>query len=190
MVGHRVPANAVLTKELVVDLRRYVKLHGRGARTAWAKAHGVSVATAAYACSGRTWGHVGDEPPVVGYPRPYRLDLSPEERHAYAKAYHRRYYEQRRDEQRDQYRRLRYGLEPGQYDAMRAAQDDRCAICQRPETRLASNGKPKLLSVDHCHASGRVRELLCVGCNVGLGGFEDDVDLLRAAIAYLERHRD
>jgi Recombination endonuclease VII len=40
--------------------------------------------------------------------------------------------------------------------------------------------------VDHCHKTNKVRGILCNGCNIGLGSFKDDINLLKNAIKYLE----
>jgi hypothetical protein len=77
-----------------------------------------------------------------------------------------------------------YGLAPGQYDAMRSAQEDRCAICRTPDPGV------KRWHVDHDHLSGKVRGLLCAACNLGIGKMQDDPVRLRAAAAYIERHRE
>ena len=61
---------------------------------------------------------------------------------------------------------------------MLAAQGGLCAICM---TAPANH-------VDHDHASGAVRALLCFNCNGGLGQFKDDPDVLRAAADYVEFH--
>lgn len=59
-----------------------------------------------------------------------------------------------------------------------ASQAGLCAICgKEPEDRR--------LAMDHCHATGRVRGLLCMHCNVGLGMFKDNKEVLEKAIAYL-----
>ncbi len=82
-----------------------------------------------------------------------------------------------------------YKISVEEYDAMLAAQGGVCAICRNPETALNSaTQKPRALAVDHDHKTGRVRGLLHLGCNQGLGLFNDDPALLRAAIAYLESH--
>lgn len=80
-----------------------------------------------------------------------------------------------------------FGITLAQYQAMHDAQGGLCAICGKPE-RATRNGGVKMLAVDHCHARGHIRQLLCASCNTGLGGFGDDPLVLRAAAAYLERH--
>lgn len=79
--------------------------------------------------------------------------------------------------------RLRqFGLTIEQYEAMLEGQKGRCLICGT--TKSSAN---RLLSVDHDHATGSVRGLLCNNCNTGLGLFQDSVKLLRAATRYLNR---
>lgn len=75
-----------------------------------------------------------------------------------------------------------YGITAEQFDAMLAAQGGQCAICSEPPTD-ARGFRPH---VDHCHASGKIRGILCGRCNKALGQFKDDASLLRRAIAYLE----
>lgn len=69
------------------------------------------------------------------------------------------------------------------------AQNGACAICGN--TTMPTDprtGEPYDLAIDHDHATGKVRDLLCPGCNNGLGCFKDDPVRLHAAISYLERH--
>jgi hypothetical protein len=73
--------------------------------------------------------------------------------------------------------------------AMAAEQDHKCAICGNPETELR-NGMVRHLAVDHDHATGKIRQLLCQRCNKGIGAFNDDTDLMALAIAYLVKHRE
>lgn len=83
--------------------------------------------------------------------------------------------------------RRHYGITHEQYDAMRMAQAGVCAICEQPETKVL-RGKVLRLSVDHDHATGAVRSLLCQACNVGLGSFASDADRLRKAARYIAHH--
>jgi hypothetical protein len=53
-----------------------------------------------------------------------------------------------------------------------------------------SQNKNKKLFVDHNHNTGKVRELLCHGCNTGIGLMQDDVDLLQKALDYLIKHKE
>jgi len=89
----------------------------------------------------------------------------------------------------ENHRAWKYGLARGAYDAMLKAQGGLCAVCRQPETARANHGGPlRSLAVDHCHATGKVRELLCARCNSILGLAKDDPRRLRAAVAYLARH--
>lgn len=63
------------------------------------------------------------------------------------------------------------------------AQNGKCAICER---ELAGPMERKV-HVDHDHATGKVRGLLCHHCNVALGNFQDSTHVLRRALAYLEK---
>lgn len=83
------------------------------------------------------------------------------------------------------HRRDRYGLTPDAFNALWLAQGGKCAICEdAPE----GNGAMGVLHVDHCHATGKVRALLCQRCNKALGGFRDSPALLAKAKLYLEFH--
>ena len=96
--------------------------------------------------------------------------------------------ERRREERREARRKQegerrvlkKYGIALGDVSAMKESQAGRCAICYRSDLPLV---------VDHCHETGAVRELLCGGCNVGLGFFEDDCTRLLRAMTYVKRHR-
>lgn len=74
----------------------------------------------------------------------------------------------------------KYGLTVADYEARLRMQDHRCALCGRPD---GHDGKR--LVIDHCHATGRVRGLLCSRCNSALGYFEDDPHRIANAVAYL-----
>lgn len=74
----------------------------------------------------------------------------------------------------------KFGITVEQYDATLEKQNGVCAICNK----TCRTGRR--LAVDHCHKTGKVRGLLCAECNNGIGKLNDDPDLLRKAIKYLE----
>jgi hypothetical protein len=79
---------------------------------------------------------------------------------------------------RDYQLSYRYGISQDDFDRMLEEQSGRCAICgTTPESTL---------HVDHCHDTLNVRGLLCTKCNIGIGYFNDDVEVMKRAIAYLE----
>jgi hypothetical protein len=86
--------------------------------------------------------------------------------------------------------RQQYSLTEEQYDEMNARQNGLCAICGKPETRQHKrSSSPDRLSVDHDHATGKNRELLCFQCNLLIGYAHDDAEVLERAAAYLKKHK-
>jgi Recombination endonuclease VII len=91
------------------------------------------------------------------------------------------YTQRRPDPEKRLRRRARmYGLSLQQFKELSARQNHACAICKASD---------RFLVIDHCHATGKVRGLLCGRCNVGLGYYCDDPQLMRTAMAYLEAAR-
>lgn len=79
--------------------------------------------------------------------------------------------------------RHKYGIGLDDYNRMFADQGGCCAICRKHQTEFK-----KALAVDHDHVTGKVRSLLCVNCNLGVGCFRDDPALLEETIRYLKGH--
>ena len=85
------------------------------------------------------------------------------------------------------------GLTPDDLTRMIQEQNNKCAICMQPESRVYKdrlNGSMRIanLCIDHDHETGIVRDLLCHDCNTALGKFKDDIHLLESAINYLKKH--
>ena len=74
-----------------------------------------------------------------------------------------------------------YGLTLEDYELILKEQKGVCLICKSPPSK-------KMLAVDHCHNTGKVRGLLCSKCNTALGLVTDSKDILNKMIIYLERH--
>jgi len=82
--------------------------------------------------------------------------------------------------------RRRYDITPEEYEMLLHAQGGVCAICRRPETTPRAGGKIGRLTVDHDHATKKVRGLLCLLCNVALAAVEKGPMWIAAAQHYLE----
>lgn len=78
-------------------------------------------------------------------------------------------------------RRGAHGLNYFERQEMVAEAGGRCEICGTTDP-----GKRGWM-IDHCHDTGAVRGVLCSPCNVGIGMLGDDIDRLRAAVAYLNQ---
>ena len=72
-----------------------------------------------------------------------------------------------------------YGITIEQYNEMLKAQNNKCLICHAEFKTMKST------YIDHNHITGKVRGLLCVKCNSGIGYLNDDINLLKEAINYL-----
>lgn len=81
----------------------------------------------------------------------------------------------------------RYGITPKDYDSLFEKQKGVCAICKKVELSENQYGV-KRLCVDHNHATGKVRGLLCHKCNLMLGYAEDSYCRLISGVYYLVNH--
>jgi Recombination endonuclease VII len=110
--------------------------------------------------------------------------------HAESRAERARIPEDRNSIRRRKLREM-YGITMADYDALFESQQGRCAICgvqKDPwEPNVGLEGRKRFLTVDHCHADGHIRGLLCANCNSGLGHFRDDPTHLLDAAEYLRR---
>ena len=77
-------------------------------------------------------------------------------------------------------RLLRYNLSLEEYNKMLKEQDNKCAICLKPPVGRYP------LAIDHSHITGKVRGLLCHGCNRDIS-ILDNKEKLEKAVAYLNK---
>jgi hypothetical protein len=75
-------------------------------------------------------------------------------------------------------RKIKYGISREDYAQMLVDQNNQCAICKKQIGWEAA--------VDHCHNTDKIRGLLCRNCNLGLGGFKDNIETIRKAISYVK----
>lgn len=87
------------------------------------------------------------------------------------------------DERRDRYLKRRYGITLVQYNAALAAQDWCCAACGDRCTHTSKGASA--IHIDHDHATGKFRGLICVPCNLMVGSIEKKADRLALCQAYL-----
>lgn len=72
--------------------------------------------------------------------------------------------------------KFKYGLDKESYIKLKEMSDNKCNICK----------EEKILCVDHCHETGKIRGLLCHDCNLLLGKAKDDITILQNSIEYLK----
>ena len=101
-------------------------------------------------------------------------------------AYKKEYYEENKEQiaaQGKEYRlKSKYGMTLTENNVLLQKQNNKCKICLVEFSNITPN-------IDHCHITNKVRGLLCLACNTGLGQFKDNTKLLTKAINYLEENK-
>lgn len=85
-----------------------------------------------------------------------------------------------KDQQTSRVMKCRYGITLDEYNSLLEKQGGHCALCKKRK----NNKSGRRLAIDHCHKSGRIRGILCDGCNVSIHILENP-ELYEKAIAYL-----
>lgn len=93
---------------------------------------------------------------------------------------------ERRRQNKSSALKIKYGLPYEEYQAMWNRQNGLCEICSRPLLEIRGS---KGAAVDHDHATGKVRDILCGRCNSVIGFCEEDVTLMQKFIGYVEKHK-
>ncbi len=90
----------------------------------------------------------------------------------------------RSDKGRDQYLKRTYGITLNEYKKKLKIQNNLCVICSQPEIMHTWG----TLVVDHDHKTNQIRGLLCHRCNMFLGNCNENEQLIKNMITYLEKY--
>jgi DNA-directed RNA polymerase subunit RPC12/RpoP len=80
-----------------------------------------------------------------------------------------------------------YGLSYKEYENILKTQDYKCKICGKIFSKNIKNLKPH---IDHNHKTNKIRGILCHNCNVALGLFNEDYDIILSALEYVGVNND
>jgi len=83
-------------------------------------------------------------------------------------------------ERHDNIMRKQYGISVDEFNELLRLQNNCCAICNKHISAVR-----RRMNIDHDHNTGKVRGILCTGCNTGLGHLGDNIEGLEKAIEYL-----
>ena len=132
----------------------------------------------------RTCRTCGPEQPITEYYKPGRKsEKDPDQRHHECTTCTKERLKESHcpETYRRQHLQRSYGITPEQYSELLEKQKHKCAACHTTEP----GGKHNIFVVDHSHATGRVRGLLCKDCNIALGLLKDNTDTIANLIRYL-----
>lgn len=79
--------------------------------------------------------------------------------------------------------RVKYNMSLEEHECKVRSQGNMCAICGSE----FGESKASMPHVDHCHETGIVRDLLCLKCNTALGSINEDIDIAKNIIKYLQK---
>jgi hypothetical protein len=80
-------------------------------------------------------------------------------------------------------RKVNFNFPPELFNTRFEEQGNACAICK--STTAGGRGK---FHADHDHETNQPRGVLCHNCNIALGNFQDNPEILAAAIEYLKKY--
>jgi len=84
-----------------------------------------------------------------------------------------------------------YGLSPEEHAERLNSSNHVCDICGNAETSVdGRTGTLRILAVDHCHLTKKLRGMLCTRCNTTIGRVGESIELLQEMIAYLIKHKE
>jgi hypothetical protein len=92
-----------------------------------------------------------------------------------------------KDRLREYQLKTQYNLTLDQYNKMLSDQNNSCKVC---DIKFNINIKPLTPHVDHCHATSKVRGLLCMNCNASLGQLKEDTKIMQKLIEYVKEHNN
>lgn len=78
---------------------------------------------------------------------------------------------------------FKLGLTVEDYNNMFNLQEGRCLICKKHQSEFK-----RALCIDHDHNTDKIRGLICHKCNFLISNANDDIEILKNAISYLENN--
>ena len=108
-------------------------------------------------------------------------DSHKEEKKKWYKRNRHKYQTKYKDRQRAQCLIKKYGITVEQYNELFLKQNGCCSICKRHQSEFKRS-----FAVDHNNETKVVRGLLCHHCNIAIGHFFEDIDILQRAVFYLK----
>lgn len=68
-------------------------------------------------------------------------------------------------------------------EVMLISQEGKCGLCSKD---ISFEGNTA--NIDHNKTTGKIREVLCTKCNLGISYFDNNLEWLRKALTYLEKY--